>query len=367
MKTTFFCTLAISVIFFLFLPCVFCQHSPQQHFLFGPTSWVRSVAFSPDGTTLVSGGWDKIIWLWHLVEGAQPKTLHGHTGKIYTVIFSPDGKTLASGGGDNTIRLWNAATGKQLKTLRGHTARVWSIEYSPDGKTIASGSWDTTIRIWDATSGMPLKTLSGHTHNVLSVAFSPDGRTLASAGGKVDKTIRLWNVEKGKHLQTLTGHRSFAENIVFSPDGRTLASGGDDGMVGLWALTPSPNTFMSISPTHIQTKEIGEKLTFKLNISGGHAVAAYTATVAFDPTVLRYIGSKSEYLPDGAFFGKPIVSKDRVTLASQSLSGVGNVNFTLASLTFEAISAKPTALKLYNVILSDSVGRSLHSRIEDDR
>src|SRR5947209_5060841 len=78
-------------------------------------------------------------------------TLQGHTSFVSSVAYSPDGKTLASGSYDQTVRLWDVATGKEQATLQGHTDRVWSVRYSPDRKTLASGSGDGTIKLWDVT------------------------------------------------------------------------------------------------------------------------------------------------------------------------------------------------------------------------
>ena len=117
------------------------------------------------------------------------RTLTGHRDSVLSVAFSPDGQTLASGGLKD-IRLWNLATGKELRTIWGHRDAVLSVAFSPDGQTLASGSLDETIKLWNLATGKELRTLSGHTSLVDSVAFSPDGQTLAS--GSSDNTIKLW-------------------------------------------------------------------------------------------------------------------------------------------------------------------------------
>jgi len=121
--------------------------------------------------------------------------LRGHENSVISVAFSPDGKTLVSGSWDKTLRLWDVATRKPLgEPLRGHEDRVYSVAFSPDGKTLVSGSDDKTLRLWDVATRKPLgEPLRGHEDMVLSVTFSPDGKTLVSRS--FDKTLRLWDVD----------------------------------------------------------------------------------------------------------------------------------------------------------------------------
>ena len=172
----------------------------------GHTDRVYSVAFSPDGKTLASGSDDNTLRLWSVDTGETERILTGHAGEfkgvdngpssvegVKSVAFSPDGKTLASGGGDNVIHLWDVETGKSKIALIGHTHWVFSLAFSPDGKTLASGSVDSDIRLWDAHTGEHKKTLNGHSAWVRSIAFSSDGKTLVS--GSDDGSVLLWKID----------------------------------------------------------------------------------------------------------------------------------------------------------------------------
>lgn len=92
----------------------------------------------------------------------RPPELTAQTGNVrpvYSVAFSPDGKILASGGLGGTVWLWDVSTGREVRALSGHSASVQSVAFSPDGKSIASCGMDKTIQLWDVASGKELRTL----------------------------------------------------------------------------------------------------------------------------------------------------------------------------------------------------------------
>jgi WD40 repeat protein len=213
----------------------------------GHTGIVFSVAFSPDGTTLASGGADGTVRLWDVATRRQIGRPHTrHTRAVHSVAFSPDGTTLASGSADGTVRLWNVATGRQIgEPLTGTSGDIESVAFSPDGTTLAVGSADGTVRLWDVATGRQIgEPLTFPRAVIESVAFSLDGTTLAigSTDARGDGTVWLWDVATGQQLgEPLTGHLRWVYSLAFSPDGKTLASGGADvqgnGVVQRWDVT----------------------------------------------------------------------------------------------------------------------------------
>jgi WD40 repeat protein len=215
----------------------------------GHTGLVSSVAFSPDGTRLASGSDDHTIRLWDTASGKEVARLEGHTGPVSPVAFSPDGTRLASGSGfsfsdDTTVRLWDTASGKEVARLEGHTGSISSVAFSPDGTRLASGASGsftdaTTVRLWDTASGKEVARLEGHTGSISPVAFSPDGTRLAwGASGSgfwsSDARFHLWDTASGKEVARLEGHTGSIRSVAFSPDGTRLASGSDDRTIRLW-------------------------------------------------------------------------------------------------------------------------------------
>lgn len=200
------------------------------------------LAFSHDSTKLAAGGEDGSVHLWkinvnnqsfigRLSSGFKKMRLmfkvNGHSEFIRTLAFSPDGKTLATGGRDKIIKLWNDADGTELFTLTGHESRVDSLAFSPDGKTLASGSGK--LYLWDVETGIELKRIpSDRKIDISSLLYSPDGNSIILGGSD---GINLYDTRSGL-ISNL--HLGSTNTLKFSADGKTLMSVEGSGSVLFW-------------------------------------------------------------------------------------------------------------------------------------
>ena len=210
----------------------------------GHASRVFGLAFSLDGSRLISGSFDHTAIIWDTgiragALGTEPKLLHrleGHKDEIYAVGFSPDGSRAVTGSDDHDLRLWRADDGKEIARMTGHGDRVRSLAVAPDG-TIASGDYAGEIRLWDA-DGRFLRMLAKQRRGVgSSLSFSPGGKLLLSgaAEGSGGHDCHVYDVASGKEIVTYTGHDNIVLATAFSPDGRWAATGGGDNEeIHLW-------------------------------------------------------------------------------------------------------------------------------------
>ena len=214
-----------------------------------PGSPVYSVAWTSSGDLLAMGhstgrvrimdptsGNEIASWRGH-IEG-------GHSTEVIAVAWSPDGTTLASGGIDYAARLWNRE-GEPLSVLRANTQErndINGLAWSPDGLSLAAAGQAASVRIWNVESEneqYALHTIYGAWTR--GVAYSPSGDILATTGS--DKGLTLWDSSTGNRLVMLRGHEAPVWSVAWSPDGTQLAtgsgfysSGSGDTSIRIWGL-----------------------------------------------------------------------------------------------------------------------------------
>ena len=114
---------------------------------------ITAIQYSPDGTRLAAANSIRVS-LYDTTTYRAIAVLTGHKYEVRSIAFSPDGRTLVSASWDGTVRLWDAVTGEHKRLLTGYASPVLSVAFSPDGTTIASGAGsDALIHLWDAVTG----------------------------------------------------------------------------------------------------------------------------------------------------------------------------------------------------------------------
>jgi WD40 repeat protein len=241
----------------------------QTALLSGHTNEVNCVAFSPDGTSLVSGSDDYTAKVWDVQTGGIVNTFSGHTQQVWSVSISADCATLASGSGDYKICLWNIKTGECYHTINQGSS-VYYVWFSPtNSQHLISVSnsrvcqWDAdghqtrpsfdgqhasfssdgahfvscdgkTVTVYNSSSGETVSEFQITGRDASRCFFSPDSRLVAVAAGRI---VYCWNVTNSKPqlVETFIGHTSHITSLVFSSP-TTLISAARDSSVKFWQI-----------------------------------------------------------------------------------------------------------------------------------
>lgn len=193
---------------------------------------LSAVAWSLDGTKLLTGNVDGNVQIWDANTTNLLATLSGHSRQINTLTWSSDGSKLASGSYDGTIRIWDAKTGANLESLELLNP-IYSIAWRPNSDEIAFGGSDKNIYIWNTTDPAPQTTFEAAEHwlSISAIAWSPDGKYLASASGSV---LSTWDVSTGQRIEVFQGHTGAIDSISWNSDGSEIASVGKDHTLRIW-------------------------------------------------------------------------------------------------------------------------------------
>ena len=296
--------------------------------------------------TVAAGLWSGEIIILDGTTGTQKAILSGHSDWVRSLSFSPDGTSLVSGGGDMTIKLWDVQTGGIVKTFRDHTDWVLSVSISKDSTTIASGSYDNTIRLWDIQTGERYCIIKYqdsveyvrfspiHSQHLISVSdgkvwqldishhqinpsydgscvsFSSDGSyiALSSDGTQLvlchQADVVIHNSASGAVMAKFCLANSTGHWCCFSPNGGLVAVAANDDSVYIWDITGSDphlvetlvghsrriTSLMFSSPSSLITSSLDRSVKFwQVDSLSTYPVVGYPTTTPFAPAPINSI------------------------------------------------------------------------------
>jgi WD40 repeat protein/tetratricopeptide (TPR) repeat protein len=199
---------------------------------------VTLVAFSPDGKVALTSSADGTARRWDAATSQPlgPPVTHRAT----SIAFSPDGTTVVAGSNDDTsARFWDTTTGKPTGLSVPLPGGVAWLAFSRDGKSVLTASGDGTARLWDAATGRPLGAPVLQRAKVFTADLSPDGKRILSGFG--EKSARVWDAATGQPLGPPLAHHASVSKVVFSPDGRTALTVTDGNEALLWDVAELPD------------------------------------------------------------------------------------------------------------------------------
>jgi WD40 repeat protein len=219
-----------------------------------------AVAWSPDGKILASAGRDRAIHIWDPQTGQEIDTIRTvvkdntpvevYEGPIHSLAFSPNGKWLVSGGEDNlggvkdkTLLMWDTNSwSDQLPVVfeGGPNSDINAIKFSPDGQTLASAYNNGQIATWNFNSQNLNEVIPAHTGSVLAMDFSQFEKSLLLVSSGFDRTIVMDNLIALETLNSpLVEDKGNPTRLAASANDELTIAGTTDAGLATWELTPS--------------------------------------------------------------------------------------------------------------------------------
>jgi WD40 repeat protein len=217
---------------------------------------VNSVAWRPNDTScLASGSGDLTVRLWRRGDGSggvgdadegiwkEIGVLRGQHESITSVAWSPDGSMLLSASGDRSIVIWDPERHREKNRLLGHEDSVTAATWFTTGSDfrILSASKDRSAIIWELGNSGEWEVgalLKGHTDSLTAAFPAPEGNKVVT--GSHDRSVRIWSEHRPgewQQIDKLDGHTERVTSVAWSPDGQKIVSTSSDRVTRIWRLS----------------------------------------------------------------------------------------------------------------------------------
>lgn len=286
----------------------------------------RSVAFSPDGTTLAAGMENGALAVWDVeAETAVPGDAQ-HLYAVNHVAYSPDGVWLVSGDISGIVRVWDTATGEVIHVLND-IGSLNTLAFSDNGAILLAGG-ESAVKLWDTTTWE----LRAEFPGASSAYLIRDGSQLVTIGaGDQARTASIWEIDSGERVMKLE-HESPILALDIHPDGQQIAT-GTASRIRLWNADTGEGELLSRRGGLVAFSPDGATLAY-----GEYPLTLYNLTSGeIQSETHYYVGDEAlRYSPDGQQIASLGIGRLRVfsTQTNAPSSIIGSHNRPLTSLEF---------------------------------
>jgi WD40 repeat protein len=203
---------------------------PVSDFSLKPGGRPGGLALSDDKRWIVSSGYPGGAAVWRSDDGQRVADL-SDIRSARAALFADRDRRLIVGEADGHVSIWDWSNGvaRNHRRVRSHDSEVLAM--ASHGARLFVTHRETVVFVRDAATGREIRSLNPSA-SPFSIAVSPDGRLLAA--GTWPGIVDLWDVDTGSKLPPLKGPTALVTGLDFSPDGSLLALSSRDGSTRLW-------------------------------------------------------------------------------------------------------------------------------------